>query len=382
MNYLQLFILSILTSFTFLTNNYGQSEPASSYEISKRSTNQEYFVPITDPDFQKAVIENTYIKLDVPDIPEYNSEENLIYFEDDFIFLVMPGKDASWIYAYDNGGNFINSFLVPFVTYETHLNYIAKESTLAVSNSGNNEIYKLNLETNAIDILSVDYSFLKAVYLENKDQWVFYTLDGDSPENITNKFTFTNELFEEIESLIIPFENSNLILAKSFCLKVIDDNLYFNSFGSHKIYNLTDASLEIVFEVPESYYEASGIFDFHLTKNSMYVLMPTKDNMYYSIYSIPNSNQKLYIPSASVYDPLYDDFKFFNQIPHGSDGKYLFIISNIKTINSLIENFGTENFDHLLYLDLDENDLIIQKYMIDTDLLLSISEDEVPSFLK
>lgn len=349
--------------------------------IEFRENENDYFVDLKNPNFQLAVVDFEHLSLNNHGSPDYNFVSKVPYFEDDRIFIVISNHNIYELLIYDLDGNFINKIQFPFSFRPEYLSYIKSRSILAISDGDNSNLHLANIENGEFETIDIGYSFFKAHFIETSKTWAIYSGKVNSNNQLSSLISYKDEQFNDIGQLEIP-NHSSISMAKSAGLKLIQDELYFNTWGSSAIYKITDMSLNKIYEVPEKHSGAAGLNNYFIGDNFILVTVKSKIGSLYTIYHEINTGKSLYIPAARIANPLETDYRFFNIPPVAAAGPYLYLALDKTGFENDRSFMGASKFENINMDFQSDTDLFLQKYRLDVEFLESISEIEIPLYLK
>jgi hypothetical protein len=381
----KLFILLILFNFSCSEEN-GLKDNQLNKKVDKHEVGNSYFVNLNSDKLQDAV--SSYEYLELGGVQENNlSLSNFIpYMDNDKIFLITSDNNCSYINMYDSAGEMLSKVKVDCRDdiKPQQLDYNSLNSTISISDFQNKTLSIYNTETNESEIINLPFPLFGAHYIEQKQEWVFLSSELNSNKEFRHKIIYTNSDFEKVHEILVPSENSNNSRTRTTGFKIVEDKVYFNTWGSNSIYMVNNHALDKVYEVPSDYRTTRGILAYFISTDFIYVTMGSNLGMPYSIYFDRNNINTYFMPLGTVLEPITtEDYRFFNIKPQANSRDDLYLSFTKESYDICISSpVGGDKLNKFPNNYGSGTDLVLFRYKIDTDFLESISTQEIPVYLQ
>ena len=381
----KLFILLILFNFSCSEEN-GLKDNQLNKKVDKHEVGNSYFVNLNSDKLQDAVSSYEYLELGGVQKNNLSLSNFIPFMDNDKIFLITSDNNCSYINMYDSGGEMLSKVKVDCrddISLQ-QLDYNSLNSTISISDFQNKTLSIYNTETNESEIINLPFPLFGAHYIEQKQEWVFLSSELNSNKEFRHKIIYTNSDFEKVHEILVPSENSNNSRTRTTGFKIVEDKVYFNTWGSNSIYMVNNHALDKVYEVPSDYRTTRGILAYFISTDFIYVTMGSNLGMPYSIYFDRNNINTYFMPLGTVLEPITtEDYRFFNIEPQANSRDDLYLSFTKESYDICISSpVGGDKLNKFPNNYGSGTDLVLFRYKIDTDFLESISTQEIPVYLQ
>ena len=381
----KLFILLILFNFSCSEEN-GLKDNQLNKKVDKHEVGNSYFVNLNSDKLQDAVSSYEYLELGGVQKNNLSLSNFIPFMDNDKIFLITSDNNCSYINMYDSGGEMLSKVKVDCrddISLQ-QLDYNSLNSTISISDFQNKTLSIYNTETNESEIINLPFPLFGAHYIEQKQEWVFLSSELNSNKEFRHKIIYTNSDFEKVHEILVPSENSNNSRTRTTGFKIVEDKVYFNTWGSNSIYMVNNHALDKVYEVPSDYRTTRGILAYFISTDFIYVTMGSNLGMPYSIYFDRNNINTYFMPLGTVLEPITtEDYRFFNIKPQANSRDDLYLSFTKESYDIFMSNppIGERLAKYPNNYQIG-TDLVLFKYKVNTDFLKTISSQEIPAYLK
>jgi hypothetical protein len=381
----KLFILLILFNFSCSEEN-GLKDNQLNKKVDKHEVGNSYFVNLNSDKLQDAVSSYEYLELGGVQKNNLSLSNFIPFMDNDKIFLITSDNNCSYINMYDSAGEMLSKVKVDCRDdiKPQQLDYNSLNSTISISDFQNKTLSIYNTETNESEIINLPFPLFGAHYIEQKQEWVFLSSELNSNKEFRHKIIYTNSDFEKVHEILVPSENSNNSRTRTTGFKIVEDKVYFNTWGSNSIYMVNNHALDKVYEVPSDYRTTRGILAYFISTDFIYVTMGSNLGMPYSIYFDRNNINTYFMPLGTVLEPITtEDYRFFNIEPQANSRDDLYLSFTKESYDICISSpVGGDKLNKFPNNYGSGTDLVLFRYKIDTDFLESISTQEIPVYLQ
>ena len=355
-------------------------------KVNKNEVGNSYFVNLNSDKLQDAVSSYEYLELGGVQKNNLSLSNFIPFMDNDKIFLITSDNNCSYINMYDSGGEMLSKVKVDCrddISLQ-QLDYNSLNSTISISDFQNKTLSIYNTETNESEIINLPFPLFGAHYIEQKQEWVFLSSELNSNKEFRHKIIYTNSDFEKVHEILVPSENSNNSRTRTTGFKIVEDKVYFNTWGSNSIYMVNNHALDKVYEVPSDYRTSSGIFDYFISKDFVYVIMDSKSGVLYSIHFDRNDLNSYFALFGTVMDPIEtEDYRFYHHMPNAISKDDFYLSFTKESYDIFMSNppIGERLAKYPNNYQIG-TDLVLFKYKVNTDFLKTISSQEIPAYLK